>query len=293
MSTKRIFVSGALGFQGKSIAELLVKNGYEVQTLSRNTDPNSITKGSFKITKGSLEVIDDVREALKEIDKAVFTLPLVFDKNQAVQMTQNFIEAAKSEGIKQVVFNTGFDLPIKEEGLVAMDIKVLMKKMFDDSGLAVTTVVPDIYIDNLIAPWSLPLIMDQAILPYPVKNGQKVPWISHYDLAKFVVSAIEKPELTGQVLPIGGNLYTGEEIAMAISEKIGKNIQFIGLTPDDFEKNLAPSFGPVAAKEISNLYRYVDTHIESLTNKDFKGAQEKLMMQTQSLSDWVESVQWN
>lgn len=65
--------------------------------------------------------------------------------------------------------------------------------------------------------------------------------------------ALERPNLIGKKLPIGGNIHTGKEI----SQKIEKEVHFIALTPDEFEANLVEEFGSLAAKEISNLYRYV------------------------------------
>lgn len=181
----------------------------------------------------------------------------------------------------------------KETGLIAIDLKLEVKKLLDNSNLNVITLVPDVYIDNLTSPWNIPLITEQGILPYPIKNEQKIPWISHTDLAKFIVSAINKPQLAGQTLPIGGKLLTGEEIGTAISEKLGEKIQFVGLTPDEFQKNISPIFGELAGKEISNLYRYLDQNINQINDKNFINTQEVLGIKPQSLKEWINQVKWN
>lgn len=164
--------------------------------------------------------------------------------------------------------------------------------MFDASGLNVITLVPDIYIDNISAPWSIPVILNNKIVPYPIAVGNKVPWISHVDLAKYVVAAISKPDLAGEVLTIGGNLLTGEEIAAAISSEINQPLNFVAMTPDEFEQQIAPAFGDLAGKEISNLYRYVSDNREQLVSKDFKKTQDVLGVVPQSLTEWVRSVKW-
>jgi hypothetical protein len=112
-------------------------------------------------------------------------------------------------------------------------------------------------------------------------------------LGKFVVSAIAKPELAGQVLPIGGNFFTGEEITEAIAAEIKEPLNFIAMTPDAFEEQISPNFGDLAGKEISNLYRYVKENREELLSKDFKRTQELLGVVPQSLTEWVQSVKWN
>ena len=286
-----IFVSGASGFQGSNIAEQLLKGGHTVSTLKRSEGIITYMP-TINIIKGGFEDGEAIKSALKNVDVAVFTLPLLFDLNTAKEYTTNFINAAKEQNVPLLIHNAGFDLGEKSKGILTFEIKMLLKELFDASGLKIITLVPDIYIDNISAPWSIPVILNNEIVPYPVASGTKVPWISHTDLGKFVASAVEKPELAGKVLPIGGNLFSGEEIAEVISKETGKQLRYIGMTPDDFENQISPTFGEVAGKEISNLYRYVKDNREELIAKDFKGTQELLNVTPQSLSDWAKSVKW-
>lgn len=286
-----IFVSGASGFQGGNIAGQLLKKGHTVSTLKRS-EGIIAHMPTITINKGGFEDSKAIQSALKNVDVAVFTLPLLFDLNTAKEYTTNFISAAKEQKVSLIVHNAGFDLGEKSEGILTFDIKMELKNLFDASGLKVTTLVPDIYIDNISAPWSIPVILNNEIVPYPVASETKVPWISHTDLGKYVASAVEKPELAGRVLPIGGNLFSGEEIAAAISKETGKQLNYVGMTPDEFEQQISPTFGEVAGKEISNLYRYVKDNREELVAKDFKGTQELLKVTPQSLSDWAKSVKW-
>ncbi|MEL0651207.1 NmrA family NAD(P)-binding protein [Algibacter sp. TI.3.09] len=286
----KVFVLGAAGFQGSNIAQELIIKGHDIVTLKRSE--GNVVMPSINVVKGGLESEEALNKALTGVDAAVYTFPLLFDLNLAKAYTSNFIKAAKAQKVAHVVFNVGFDLQEKSEGFLALDIKAQIKKLLDASGLNVTTLVPDIYIDNISAPWSIPVILNNNIVPYPVASGSKVPWISHLDLGKYVASAIEKPELSGRVLPIGGNLFSGEEIAAAISIETGKELHYVSVTPDEFEEKLSPAFGEIAGREISNLYRYVKNNREQMIAKDYKGTQELLGVTPQSLSDWVKSVKW-
>lgn len=290
MNEKKIFVSGATGFQGGSIAKELLTKGYKVSSVSKNipTDSNS----TIEFTQGGFENQKALQSALSGAYGAVFTFPLIYDLELAKTYTSNFVNAAKAAGVELVVFNTGFDLRSTEIGYIAMDQKIAIKQLLDDSGLKVITLVPDIYIDNLAAHWSIPAVVNDGVLVYPVPNGEAVPWVSHSDLGRYVVAAFDHPELAGETLPIGGNVVSGDQIASAIAEKLGKEVNFIGLTPDVFEENLKPAFGEMAAKEISNLYRFVADNLDYLRKKDFKRTQEILGVTPQSLKDWVASVEW-
>lgn len=292
MNNRKIFVVGASGFQGGAIANALVEKGNKVTTLKRDAEQGMPVTAGVEIISGGLENVESLQKAMHGANAAVLTLPLLFDVEQVKQFTANFIEAAKAEKVALVVFNSSFHLPAEKVGMISLDVKVEAMELLKASGLNVITLMPDVYIDNLAAPWSIPLVVEQNILPYPVARGEKIPWISHVDLAKSVAAAVDHPELAGQTLPIGGNLYTGEEIALAISQEVGKEVSFIGITPNDFENNLVESFGPVAAKEISNLYRYVDAEKQNLRSKDFEATQALLNVELQPLSSWVSSIQW-
>lgn len=289
--SQKIFVLGATGLQGGHIATELIKKGHRVTTLSTNPE-KVITSTNLEVQLGNLESQDDLSRGLKDVKTAVFTFPLIFDLKKAIAYTNNFIEACKVNQVAFVIFNAGFDLPNATVGQVAMDIKVAIKELFDASNLNVLTLMPDVYVDNLAAPWSIPVIMGQGILPYPVANGTKIPWISHHDLGRYVAAAIEQPTLGGQTLAIGGNLWTGEEIAAAIAAHTKKEIQFVGLKPDDFEQQLLPAFGAVPAREIANLYRYVADNHSRIIQKNFAATQALLSIQPQTLEEWVASVQW-
>ncbi len=289
----KVFVTGATGFQGGNIAKALLNKGHQVTTVKRDTNTNKSAIGNIDVIKGGLENKEALAKAMQGAKAAVYSFPLIFDIELAKSYTQNFIAAAKQENINLIVFNTTFHLSEKETGYLALDIKVAMKKLFKESNLNVITLAPDIYLDNISAPWSIPVILEHKIVPYPLASDKKIPWISHSDLAQYVVKAISKPELAGQTLPIGGNLVTGNEIAESISSKIGQDINFVSVPINEFEEQLKPGFGELAAKEISNLYRYVELNYNDFTNKDYAKTNALLGIEPQPLNEWVNSVNWN
>lgn len=286
----KIFVLGAKGYQGSAIAKELLNKNYEVVTLSRTIEE---TESDLTVLKGELSNKAILLKSMTNVKAAVYTFPLIFDEGIAETYTTNFIESAKKQNVPLIVWNTGFDLPSEKQGMISLDLKVKIKELFDASGLNVITLVPDIYLDNVSAPWSISVIQNNSIIPYPIDKGKKMPWISHVDLAKYVVAAIEKPELSGSVLPIGGNLVNGNEIAEAVSDVLGKKVEFLSITPDYFQEQLTGGFGELAAKEIANLYRYIDENYADLINKDYKKTEEILGVRPQSLASWAKSVHWS
>ncbi len=288
----KVFVTGATGFQGSNIAATLLNENHQVTTLKRDPNTGMSAMEGIEVIKGGLENQESLAKVMNGAHAAVYSFPLIFDLELAKSYTENFIAAAKQENVGLIVFNTTFHLAKEETGFLALDLKVAMKKLFDESGLNVITLAPDIYLDNIAAPWSVPVILEHKIVPYPLASDKKIPWISHSDLAKYVVKAISKPELAGQTLPIGGNLITGNEITAAISAKINQDINFVAVPVDEFEQQLVPGFGETAAKEISNLYRYVEQNYSDFVNKDFARTNQLLDIEPQPLHEWANSVNW-
>ena len=289
----KVFVTGATGFQGGNIAQALLNEDHLVTTLKRDLNAGIPAAEGIEVTQGGLDSQEALAQAMKGAQTAVYSFPLIFDMELAKAYTKNFIAAAKQENVGLVIFNTTFHLSKQETGFLALDLKVAMKKLFDASGLNVITLAPDTYIDNISAPWSIPVILEHKIVPYPIAPDKKLPWISHSDLGKYVAKAITKPELAGQTLPIGGSLISGNEITTAISTAIGQDLNFVSVPVNEFEQQLAPGFGEVAAKEISNLYRFIEQNHNEFVDKDFKKTNDLLGVEPQSLNDWASSVNWS
>lgn len=288
----KVFVLGATGFQGGQIANSLLENNHSITTLKRDVKAGMPASPGVQVIQGGLDNPDSLSEAMKGADAAVYSFPLIFDLELAKSYTANFIEAAKKEKVGLIIYNTTFYLAKEKTGLLALDMKVAMKKLFDASGLKVITLAPNIYLDNIAAPWSVPVILEHKIVPYPLKADKVMSWVSHSDLGKYVASALDKPELAGQILPIGGKLITGNEITSAIGSQINEELSFVEVPVDEFEKQLVPGFGPVAAKEISNLYRYIEQNYNDFISLDYDKSNKVLGVEPQGLNNWVASVNW-
>ena len=55
---------------------------------------------------------------------------------------------------------------------------------------------------------------------------------------------------------------------------------------------LTGTFGELAAREISNLYRYIEENQKNLISKDFNKTQNILDVELQTVDDWAKSVKW-
>ena len=67
-------------------------------------------------------------DSLQGVKVAIYTFPLLFDLQKTTQFTNNFIEAAINQDVQFIIFNSSFDLPVEETGLLVLDLKLTIKK---------------------------------------------------------------------------------------------------------------------------------------------------------------------
>lgn len=293
----KILLTGATGFQGLSILKQLTLMNQNIRLMvPKGEDTIPVEHFGAEISRGSFDDIQSLEKAFGEIDKAVISFPLIFDRDRLLTFAKNVVAAWKKSTLSLVVFNTNLPVLDREVGLTAFDIKREIEQYFDREKLPYISLRPTLYMDNLSAPFLLPIVKEKNILPYPVPADKKIAWISHEDMAKFVVAALQRPELTGNKYNIGGlQLISGIEMAAVISKHAQKQISFISVNPDDFENQLAGSFGRDTAKEIANIYRFVsedsDSHLKA------NNLREKTLIDfpvsLSSFDSWAKSVNWN
>lgn len=292
----KILVTGATGYQGNAVVQELLKQEFSVSAMvSPNKDVKYLINQNVEIFNGRFEDLESLKVAFQNVNKVVLSFPLLFDENQLMLYAKNVVKAWKSSNVKLIVFNTNLPVYSERVGLTAFDSKLAIEHYFDDEKLPYISLRPTLYMDNLSAPFLLPVILNNGILPYPVPPNEKIAWISHADLAKFIVEALKHSELSGRKFNIGGiELLTGEEMAETISKYAEKQIHFVPVSPDDFELQIAPAFGNETAKEISNIYRFVKNNITHLQVKDLKDITLKnLPISLENFDNWAKNIKWS
>lgn len=294
MKTK-VLVTGATGFQGGAVLTQLQADGFAVKAFDLPGEPLEALKAKgVEVAYGSFADVESLEKAFRGVEYVSLSFPLIFDAEKLLSYARNVVSAFRKSSVKNLVFNTNLPLHPQKVGYTAFDSKLAVEEYFDQEGLPYISLRPTIYMDNIAAPWSIPVVVNQQILPYPVQSGVRVAWMSHKDLARFTVAAIRHPEYVGQKFFIGGSqLLTGEEMAETLSGIIGKKIQFVPVKPDDFEAQLAASFGQDTAREIANIYRFAEANpIQLQANELRERSLVKLPVSLQTFDEWARSVSW-
>ena len=284
----RVFVTGVTGAQGGAIARVLNDSSINVASIARERE---IDSHSTRITRGSLEDKTALTDAMRGCDAIVLTLPMLFEAAPVKAITTNVIAAARANGISRVIYNTSIPLGDNKTGYAAIDVKHDALALLAESGLEVITLMPTLYLDNLSAPFLLPVIQAHSILPYPVAADFEFSWLSHENLGRYCLAALERDDLAGeQVLITNRDRISGQRLADTLSQASGKSVNYAPATPDEFEANLKGELGDYVALEVANLYRGIDAQRASFQQESHSAFLDSVVLQ--STADWASKIKW-
>ena len=291
---KKILVTGATGAQGGAVVKHLVENGATVKALLTESDNAEwFNTNNVEVVTGDFNNPDSLVNALKDVTDVSLVYPLIYDWDILRKYTSNWLYAFEKSNIQSVVFNTSLPLPPEKTGSIVADIKLEIFEKFNEAGLPMITLMPSFYLDNLTAPWSLPVIKEFGIVGYPLPGDAKFAWLSHHNLAKFTYSALLNKNLIGKTFPIGGDLLTGNEIAERLTKYLGKPITYQYQQPHDFKQFLLNMYPEEIASEISGIYANIAANtqpFQAFYNKDI--IEEVFKINLQTFDDWIKTVNW-
>ena len=291
-SSPKILVYGANSAQGIPVVRRLMAEGYQVRAFVRNRDKaQSIFPKDVEIATGTLEDQDSLKQANEGIDRVFLVLPLEYRFDVATTQGYNAINAARDAEVDLIVFNTSTSIPRQVTDVTAFEIKRNIEQYLQQSSLPYIILRPPLYMDNLAAPWSMPSIVHQSVVAYPLPPKISIPWISLDDAAAFAVAALQRPELSGATLDIGGpEAVNGQEIAERFTKILNRPFSYQQIPIDAFEHGLNQAFGEPTGTEIAKIYRWRMAQSEEAT--DVNAVLEKLPITLTTFEQWIQSVAW-
>ena len=290
----KILVHGANSAQGSPVVSRLLKAGYQVRVFVRDRDKaQSLFPKNVEIATGTLEDKDSLKRANEGIERVFLVLPLEYRFDIATTQGHNAIEAARDAGVQLLVFNTSTSIPEQITDAAAFEIKREIQQYLYQSGVPFIVLRPPVYMDNLASPWSLPSIVHQSVVAYPLPDNVKVPWISLDDTAALAATALAHPELAGSTFDIGGSeAVSGQEIAEQFTRVLGRSFTYQEIPIDAFEQGLNQAFGEPTGTEIAKIYRWRATHPENgVVNMD--GILQKLPVKLTAFEQWIRYSDWS
>jgi len=233
----RVVVFGASGVQGAAQLPVLLRAGYDVVAVCRNPKPLEVE--GRKVETVSVDFTDKVaiEKVVNSADVLFVNLPSTsFAQAEPILAAAKAIgEAAKAASVKLLIFNTSMPVPEEPQDIKAQDDRREMRRLLRESGIPVISIQPVCYLDNLLEGWALPPIRDRNTVVYCHKPTLRSSWICHDDLAKLMVAAIDRPDLAGQNIRVGGpETVSLEQLTEKLSKGWGRKLNYENQTVPDF-----------------------------------------------------------
>ncbi len=289
-SPRHVLVYGATGSQSSPVVRHLLDNGHLPHALTRHPQKaESLRQAGAKIVEGDMANRERLVELSRDVDAVSLQIPFgLDDPMSAPQMAQNAIDAAKEVGVDLIVWNTSGPLPPKFIGDPAMDLRVMIAGMLQNSGVPHIILAPTGYMENFLGPWTAPFVANEDRLAYPNPEHMCVGWIASDDVGKLMASALERPELAGERFNVSGlENVDGPELAEHFSAALDREITYYAMEPEEFGailNQIMPGMGDGAAE----IYRKMrDNPNPPAMWHDMQPVLDKLPVEMTSIEQWV------
>jgi len=276
-----VAVLNATGAQARTIADRLAL-GQNVRRLSRNAGD-----GLFAV---DTESVDDLARAFDGTDAVVLTSPLDYRPGVREAYAERVTRAAEQAGIGRLILNTAAAVPDDNLRPVAEDMRRI-RAIVRSGSVPSTVVQPTVYLDNLLAPWALPGIVNDGVYGSPAPTTAVISYISHVSLGDFIAAAIGSPVAAGQIYDIGGpDALTATELLSIVGQAAGRNIQYIEVPFDAFAAGINAGFGSPTGDDVADSYRHLADHPSAL--KRDGSPWQALNVVPESAAQWAARQRW-
>lgn len=301
MST--VSVIGASGRQGLAQIKRLLKTGYEVRALSRNA--RSIMGGMAQdVDIRCMDMQDEASlvSAIEGSNYVFYNQPLQMN-HQRVELAERVGRACKNANISRLIWNTSSWIPERPgDPFTYANNTIAINKLWA-LGIPATVFGSVLFMDNLLTDWARPSLIKDRRYIYPHAPHVEANWISLDDVAKIMVASLDRPDMIGAWMNIGGpEKLTGPMVAKTLSEVFGFELNYDPCTPEQFAETLAEVLGytmePEARKVFlayfSDFYHYNNTSPTKPFYVNTEYMLERLPeVKLETMREWAERQDWS
>ena len=296
---KLVTVFGASGRMGQAQVRQLLLAGYKVRAITRK-------KGIFKdenVTEVSADYNDteSLDNAIKQSDAAFYNKPSFEQVTKMIDFCAAVGAAAARADIR-LIYQTAAYAPDDEIGQYNYDRVLATERALKQGGARTTIFRPVLFMDNTLTKWARNDIIENDEFAYPHKEGLQANWICLDDVAKFMIAALERDDLIGRAIVIGGpEILTPQRIADTLSGHLGRSIKPKTLTPREFAIRMADIFEGVSdigredyIAAMQGFYEYNNENKDNLNpfKVDMKDVLEEIPIKLTTFSEWVKQQDW-
>ncbi len=302
MSMTNVLVFGSTGAQGIPQVRELCRAGIAVRAVSRRPDAFSALEFADVVAVAAdYSDRDALATALTDVDAVFFQAPVLGDRDRLLGEAQNVANAARRAAVRLVIVNSSMwspgDAPC---GDPIYDRVASMENIFLESGVPCIVFQPTLFMDNLQGDWVRTQIAN-GMYSYCHKPQLQADWISLGDVAKYMVAALDRPDLVGRKIRLGGpERLTTLEVLAILSETVGTKVELDYLTPRQFGEGFWQAFGNTSGLDretfidnVESFYTFNNDAPQRPFEMDSSVTRELLPMELSDLRTWASTQNWS
>lgn len=273
MPASKVFVCGATGTQGGSLARCLREKDIEVHALAR--DPASdkakaIEALGVKLWHGDYDNKEAMAAAIAGCDTIFINLmPNLKDLSTEMVWAKNLLATGKAAGVKHVIYSSGFGPGnleklkfLDQEGIVAIILrsKQSIEQEVRDAGYDHWTILrPGNFMANFLQPFVRMYhgLVDQGVWTSAMTRETVLPMVDTKTVGLFACAAVLEPErFRNKEITYADEFMSIDALLEELSKATGRDLKAVYLTDEEIEAQKATNVfigGQLAMRDMSQL----------------------------------------
>lgn len=282
-----VLVYGSTGPQQRPVAERLLAAGFSVRVLVRQAQAaEGLAALGAEVVVGDLSNPATLHDASRGVDAVSLFVPFM---NPQPAFGRNALAAAQEAGVRRVVWNPTGAVPPARTGNPGMDVRLELKELLDAGGFDFVVIEPTAYLENFLMPALVEELKTRDSFAYPMPRASRMQWVSHDDVAQFIVKAFQTPSVTRTSIAVSGpESLTGDEIAERLGRGLGRSIRFRPMPPREFGDVLDRAIGPGTGDRVVGFYEALfEQPALFASNVDLGAALQQLPIEPTTVEAWA------
>lgn len=279
MNAKTIFVTGATGKQGGSVARHLVRAGFLVKALTRN--PQSPQAQALKtlnidVVRGDLNYPDSYRTYLTDVYGLFSVQTFAHGVKKEIYQGKSLATLGKENGVQHLVYSSVFAADL-HSGVPHLDSKLMIENHLKQLDLPCTIIRPVSFYENFLIPQTKKSILKGKLVT-PLDRLTTQQYLAVDDIGKAVAQIFQQPNTNlGKTLPLASEQLTSEDVARTFSQVLGKSVTY--------QKLPALIVRLFLGKDLYKMFKWFDAK-NQFSLKDLDLAHEEFP-DLLKLKDWI------
>jgi uncharacterized protein YbjT (DUF2867 family) len=232
-----VLVTGATGRVGRAVVDLLVDAGVSVRALTRSPEAAATLPATVEVVTGDLTVPESLDAALRGVG-ALFLVWTVPPTTAAA-----VVERLATHATRVVFLSSPHQTPhpfFQQPNPMAV-LHADIERLIAAAGIESTIIRPGMLASNVVFWWA-PAIRTDGVVRWPYGAAETAP-VDDRDVAAVAARSLyEDGHAGGDYVLTGPESLTQAKQVRIIGEVLGRRIEFVELSPDEFRAETEESW---------------------------------------------------